>query len=623
MSHNLAHDMKVIKESKLSIKSIMAQNGMKYEDDIKDKLLNVKPRFSLRTPNSDKPSHINCNVSYGNHRSRLKLYGVKVLPSHWNKTAQRAIVSTSLSPLDNDNNKSLNILIEKYLEKFNDFLKYYGDGRGKRGFHSELEDFMRSPVEENIEQTEKDLQELEEEIKEMEKDSKQESEVFKRFDEIFTKDENNNYRFEAFKAKEKNYVNNLERAIKVFKKFSDTLEEPISYFSQINGTLFNKFQTWLNNGQYTYSDSKGDIKKYQNRSLNDIKAQVKAALRFVGDEYFTPEARKGLSLDKRDLKDKTDSKGNEIALTDEEVWKLWNYKTSKSTDEETKDIFLLCCLTGIRGEELKDVNRIFTKDENGVVYLDFAQMKGGRRAQCRLVFKMGLDILEKYNFNLPNLNAHGRINKRMKRIAKEAGISGKHLRIEHHNGEARPKEIKKDRSELVSTHTGRRTFVTALKLREWTDEKIKKHSAHESDSMIRLYDKSRDPKMQDAFRACTKKLELIDWDEVLGIKTAPIKKEDLPRNIQQPQQPQQQFKRLPASVNEAKKVLNFFGVEPDEYMDIDDFEELIAMVCRKEDEILKHDVNRVINDVKKIFNNDIPIKDKKDALHSLVLSLNL
>ena len=45
MAHNLAHEMKVIKESKLSLKSIMAKNGMKYEDDIIDKLLNVKTSF--------------------------------------------------------------------------------------------------------------------------------------------------------------------------------------------------------------------------------------------------------------------------------------------------------------------------------------------------------------------------------------------------------------------------------------------------------------------------------------------------------------------------------------------------------------------------------------------------
>ena len=49
--------------------------------------------------------------------------------------------------------------------------------------------------------------------------------------------------------------------------------------------------------------------------------------------------------------------------------------------------------------------------------------------------------------------------------------------------------VEKERYNCISTHTGRRTFITALVLRNYTAEKIKYYSGHRDSRMVELYTK--------------------------------------------------------------------------------------------------------------------------------------
>ena len=45
---------------------------------------------------------------------------------------------------------------------------------------------------------------------------------------------------------------------------------------------------------------------------------------------------------------------------------------------------------------------------------------------------------------------------------------------------------------LLSQHTGRRTFITLLALREWSANRIKQYSGHSEIEMVERYTKIRD-----------------------------------------------------------------------------------------------------------------------------------
>lgn len=81
------------------------------------------------------------------------------------------------------------------------------------------------------------------------------------------------------------------------------------------------------------------------------------------------------------------------------------------------------------------------------------------------------------------------INKNIKRIAQEAGICGEELQSYHYQGENQPRETKRSRYECISTHTGRRTFISMLVARGWNYEQISKYTG-QTIKMVEHYDRS-------------------------------------------------------------------------------------------------------------------------------------
>lgn len=106
-----------------------------------------------------------------------------------------------------------------------------------------------------------------------------------------------------------------------------------------------------------------------------------------------------------------------------------------------------------------------------------------------IIFKIAKDILiDKYHCKLPSITKD-MINKNIKRIALEAGIQGEELQSFHYQGESAPKEIKRPRYECISTHTGRRTFISLLVARGWNYEQISKFTG-QTIKMVEHYDKA-------------------------------------------------------------------------------------------------------------------------------------
>lgn len=147
-----------------------------------------------------------------------------------------------------------------------------------------------------------------------------------------------------------------------------------------------------------------------------------------------------------------------ISLTLEELKKLENAILPKSLSI-ARDYFCLECRTGQR---ISDLQRFDAKDFNNGVWT-FYQRKGNRLSANQVIVPFtgyiapALQILERHKFKLPKV-AEQTINENLKLACKKAKINSK-VTDEYWQGGARHTDTY-EKWELVSTHMGRKTFVT-------------------------------------------------------------------------------------------------------------------------------------------------------------------
>ena len=148
-----------------------------------------------------------------------------------------------------------------------------------------------------------------------------------------------------------------------------------------------------------------------------------------------------------------------ITLTDDELQKLITHTFSKPHLQVAVDYLLIECFTGQR---ISDIKRFDLKDFTGATWT-FHRYKGRRlnSKQVSITFagymRPALLILEKYNYKMPVVSEQ-KINKAIKAACKEAGIDS-YTFIERWAGNKLIR-IEGQKHEFISTHTGRKTFIT-------------------------------------------------------------------------------------------------------------------------------------------------------------------
>ena len=83
----------------------------------------LRCHFNLRRPKSEKPTNIYM-VVYLRRKQYYFATGVKVYPKQWSKKKQVAIISNTLTEIDNDNNKKVNKKIEELKLNFQQYKSY-------------------------------------------------------------------------------------------------------------------------------------------------------------------------------------------------------------------------------------------------------------------------------------------------------------------------------------------------------------------------------------------------------------------------------------------------------------------------------------------------------------------
>ena len=216
-------------------------------------------------------------------------------------------------------------------------------------------------------------------------------------------------------------------------------------FESINETFFNKYVT------------------YQRETLGHRNTTISKSLKYL--KWFLNWStkrgyNKNLSFKDYDYKLKgTSRNSNVIFLTWVELMELYNKKIPKKHLEHVRDVFCFCCFSGLRYSDVYNLKRSNIKDST----IEFTTIKTDETLIIDLN-DYSRKILDKYK-KVPFKNekclpviSNQKMNEYLKDLGEFAKLNELETIVYYKGAERIEKTYKK--WELLSTHTGRRTFIS-------------------------------------------------------------------------------------------------------------------------------------------------------------------
>lgn len=262
--------------------------------------------------------------------------------------------------------------------------------------------------------------------------------------------------------KQSNIKSSLSLIIKHIKIFNKTL-----IFENINNDFYYNF--------IEYCFDKDFSRNYINKLLQKFKTVCNDAIKNKATENTDFKYFKRLKAG-----------ADKIYLTPKKISELYRYESKDKLKEAVKDWFVLACCLGLRHSDWHKVKKSNIKTLNDNLIFTIKDQKTDNYLAVPLnLFPYALPILKKYNFELPEIKYVFLINT-IKEIAEEIGWIQVIEKTEY------KKEIKVKTVRFcdeIGTHTARRSFVTNLKNRGFSNSDIMKMTGHKSTDSFNKYDK--------------------------------------------------------------------------------------------------------------------------------------
>lgn len=407
----------------------------------------ITPYYNLVKPKGTKPTMVYFIVRIKKEQVRISTR-CKVYPNQWEKN--KAKVSKLLPKLESDNNMILNNQIKIYNQRFDEYKYLVNCGQVEMNKDTLKHYIYKGQIMKEIKEALNIPQTLKKYI----------------YNDISFTD-----------ATRENRIREVE-------KFESFLKgRVLNSYSELNTKLFREFQDRL----IENVEGKNEDGTASPATLNKIVSNLLGSINkyLVANEIIS----KSQFIDIVVTPIKQTKNDNKIALTEDEIYLLHNYQCETEKDEQIRDLFLLECTTGQRFSDVNKVtNNIIHKD--GRTYINLVQDKNKAPIQVDILFEMALEIVQKYDYKLPNIS-NKLLNERIKIIAQKAGIKGSEELFFDHIDKSKAYTITRERYECVCSHTGRNTFVTMLSLRGWHYHEIGRYTGHKKIETIQHYDKSK------------------------------------------------------------------------------------------------------------------------------------
>jgi integrase len=263
---------------------------------------------------------------------------------------------------------------------------------------------------------------------------------------------------------------NTIKQYKVFEKhlrdFAKNTRKKDFDLSGIDQTFYDKFVSFLH-GKSFAQNTVGKTIKILKTILNEATLQG----------YNTNLCYNSFHVFKEDI--------DTVYMDENELQQLKDTDLSKTPYlDRARDWFLLLAWTGCRFSDLGKVAKTDIKDG----FITFRQQKTNNKVTIPL-HPVVLEILEKYNYDLPSEISNQRFNEYIKEACRIAGINGTETMTRTKGGEQIRTTFEK--WEHVSSHTGRRSFCTNMYKRGLPTLMIMSISGHKTEKSFLKYIKVR------------------------------------------------------------------------------------------------------------------------------------
>ncbi|MBX3045234.1 MAG: site-specific integrase [Candidatus Kapabacteria bacterium] len=235
------------------------------------------------------------------------------------------------------------------------------------------------------------------------------------------------------------------------------------YFDDINDTFFANLTNYLTE------------KKLANNSQGRLVKIVKTFMHWSLEKGFHNNRTfiKSLKI--------FDEKTTKIALNKSELEAIENITDLSPRLERTRDMFLTQCYCGLRFSDLINLKPENINFEEKIISIYTVKTKDPLIVPITTKLQV---ILKKYKSKFPKISSQ-KYNEAIKELCQEAGMTD-NIQLTYNIGSERIDEIK-PKYELISSHTGRRTFITLSLRRGLLEDVIMQVSGHTNKKSFQRY----------------------------------------------------------------------------------------------------------------------------------------
>jgi integrase len=395
--------------------------------------------FELKVPKADKPTAIRILFNPQNGQRRIKIYtGDKILPSHWTAgSVQRAI--TKARGLDTET-KRANELINANNERMSTrLLEYWGECRAKGILPTE--DELRTVIE-------------------------PEPAPEPTPDRPLPLPDLLAYKERHARTRRPNTVKALGTLYNHLHRYEEVTKRHLEY-SSFTVHFWHDFTAYL--------------LETANLVDNSIAKHLAHFKHFLGDAHEL--GRNPLQDYKRWRWARRDP--DVLALTRAELQALETVNLSMLPDasrlENARALFLISCYTGLRFSDVASLKPEHQKGE----WLNLTAQKTGEKLTVPLRGNRAVPLLADLWTGKVRPISNQKLNKYIKDVARMAGIDAPTEQVEYRGSQRTSVTLPK--YDLISTHTGRRTFVTLSLEGGLSWETIMKATGHKDFKSFRRY----------------------------------------------------------------------------------------------------------------------------------------
>ena len=176
------------------------------------------------------------------------------------------------------------------------------------------------------------------------------------------------------------------------------------------------------------------------------------------DCIFTFITRYYKNLPEGVLKPKLETLQRKIIRLDRNDLKtLSEIKVKDSRQEKVRDYFMFLCYTGLRFSDFIRLDRTFYQEETNEIVIKATKTS----AECRIyLFDKAKEIAEKYNFCFRDYAYNASLNRAIHELLDDFDLFGEDTTMEYM--QKGRKTYTKKRRELITTHAGRRTYISIM-----------------------------------------------------------------------------------------------------------------------------------------------------------------